>query len=76
MAVPQVIWTDHRRRLVVIEGDTPQQNKYFLEMRAGDKDAMGKPQWHPTELSWELFLTILQSVAAWKPVELNPDEMQ
>lgn len=67
--MPQIIWTDHSRRLVLTDGD------YKLEVREGDVDAMGKPHWRSTELTWELFRAILKSVLAWVPVQLNPDEL-
>lgn len=76
MAIPSIIWTDHKRRLVLLAGDTPEQNDYRLEVREGDSDAMGHPHWRPTELTWELFKDILRSVVSWMPVVLNPDEMQ
>ena len=73
---PQVIWTDHKRRLVLMAGDVPEQNQYYLEVREGDKDAMGTPHWRPLGLDWDIFKSILQSVLAWKPVILDSDEMQ
>jgi len=74
--MPEIIWTDHRRRLVLMRGGIPAENQYFLEVRAGDKDAMGKAQWAPLGLDWDVFKAILRSVQAWDPVILNPDEMQ
>jgi hypothetical protein len=53
----------------------PAQNQYKLEVREGDPDAMGVPHWRPAELTWTLFTTILDSVVAWKPLHLNPDEL-
>jgi hypothetical protein len=75
-APPQVIWTDHKRRLVLMEAASPENNQYYLEVREGDADAMGKPHWRPLGLDWDVFRSILQSVLAWKPVELTQDEMQ
>ena len=75
MAVPQVIWTDHKYRLVLMQGDTPAANTYRLEVKVGDLDAMGKSHYTPAELTWQLFTTILQSVQAWTPVVLTLDEM-
>lgn len=76
MPIPVIVWTDHKRRLVMIQGDTPEQNQYHLEVIEGDRDAMGKLHWRPTDINWELFRAILGSVLVWKPVELTPDEMQ
>ena len=77
MQPPVVIWTDHTYRLVLSAGDTPAQNVYDLEVKAGDKDAMGKAKWaaYPSQsVAWSLFTEILQS-ASFPPPVLYPDEM-
>jgi hypothetical protein len=76
VAVPQVIWTDHKRRLVLMQAEAPEYNEYYLEVREGDKDAMGKPHWRPLALDWDVFRAILRCVVTWKPVEPTLDEMQ
>lgn len=73
MATPVIVWTDHVHRLVqLIEGGAPPQ--YRLEVKEGGLDAMGKPHWRPIQITPQLFNTILQSVIAWAPVQLNPDD--
>lgn len=68
-----IVWTDHQRRLVMQEGETPQ---YHLEVQEGDMDAMGRKHWRPMDINWDLFTTILGNVVAWKPVELSPEDLQ
>lgn len=75
MATPVVVWSDHRRRLVMLDPANPKATDYSLEYKTGSLDAMGKAAWLPAELTWELFTTILHSVVAWAPYVPTPDEL-